>query len=75
MRQRLAEAEDALHNLSIGKQSQSVTFGSGKSVSYTQANHSDLVSYVNWLREQVAQCDAQVSGATVAKRGPVRFIF
>lgn len=36
----------ALNSLSIGKQTQSVTFGSGNSVSYTQANHSDLVSYV-----------------------------
>jgi hypothetical protein len=74
LRQRLAEAELALHHLAIGKQSQSVTFGSGKAVSYTQANRSDLVSYVNTLREQVAQCDA-TGTAPVAARGPIRFTF
>jgi hypothetical protein len=71
LRLKLAEAENALHNLAIGTQAQTLTFGPGKSVSYQQSNRADLQTYVNYLRSEVAKCD----GKTPCRRGPVRFGF
>ncbi|HEY1035556.1 MAG TPA: gpW family head-tail joining protein [Pseudoxanthomonas sp.] len=67
----LAEAELALHKLLTGEREQTVTFGSGKSVTYTQANINQLKSYIADLQAQVDECD----GKAPAKRGPIRFVF
>jgi hypothetical protein len=67
----LAEAEVALHRLLTGTAEQTVTFGSGKSVTYTAASIDKLRAYIEDLRNQVAVCDGQVP----CKRGPIRFVF
>lgn len=67
----LAEAEHALHRLLTGTAEQTVTFGSGKSVTYTAASIDKLKAYVNDLKNQVAECDGQAP----CKRGPIRFVF
>lgn len=51
----LAAAETALHEVTIGKRVQMMMYGS-KSITYTQANVSELRSYVTALRDQVAAC-------------------
>lgn len=68
----LAEAENALHKLMTGSKSQTITFGSGKSVTYNTASISKLQIYINDLRQQVAACDGT---ASTTKRAPVRFFF
>lgn len=69
---RLAEARLALHQLQIGGKEQSVTFGSGKSVTYTQANRRDLEAYITALRDEHNAC---CGNASAGKRGPIRFGF
>lgn len=71
LRKHLAAAEAAMHNLLTGAQTQTVSFGAGKSVSYQQSNRNDLQTYINYLRGEVATCD----GKTPCKRGPIRFVF
>lgn len=66
----LAQAELALHKLLTGTKEESVTFGSGKSVKYTQANLSELRRYINELKDQIAACEGGGK-----PRGPIRFIF
>lgn len=67
----LAEAELALHKLLTGQAEVTVTFGSGKSVTYTQANIAQLKDYIADLQAQVDACD----GKEPARRGPIRFVF
>jgi hypothetical protein len=67
----LAEAELALHKLLTGQAEVTVTFGSGKSVTYTAASIAQLKAYIADLENQVAECD----GTTPCKRGPIRFVF
>lgn len=66
----LAEAEMALHKLLTGTKEQSVSFGSGKSVAYTQANISELRRYINGLKDEIAVAEGRGKS-----RGPIRFIF
>lgn len=70
-RLRLAEAENALHELVTGTKTVKVGFGPGKSAEYTEANADDLRAYIEDLRRQVAECDGQV----LQGRGPIRFVF
>lgn len=67
---RLAEAEMALHKILTGSKEQSVSFGAGKSVAYTQANISELRRYINELKDEIA-----VAEGTGKPRGPIRFIY
>jgi hypothetical protein len=67
---RLADAELAEHKLLTGQQRVSVSFGSGKSVSYTQATLADLRAYITRLREEIATLTG-----TGSRRGPIRFTF
>ena len=69
---RLADAELAEHKLVTGSATASVAFGSGKSVTYTQATLSELRAYITRLREEIA---ALTGATTPAKRGPIRFTF
>ena len=68
---KLAEAETAYHQLSIGSKRASVGFGPSKSVSFTQANISDLRRYINELKSQIAE----LTGCAKNQRKPVRFRF
>lgn len=72
LKDRLAEAEAAYHALLIGGKAQTVTFGSGKSVSYTAATIGELRRYINDLKEQIA---ANCGCPSAGKRSPVRFKF
>lgn len=67
---RLAEAEMALHKLLTGSKEQSVQFGAGKSVAYTQANISELRRYINELKDEIAVAEGRGK-----PRGSIRFIF
>ncbi len=51
---RLAEAEDALHQLTIGGGTASVKYD-GREVAYTKANMNDLKIYIRSLKEQLGQ--------------------
>lgn len=55
--QRLAEAEDALHNLLVGRGVQTLQDQSGEAVTYTAAN-------VARLRAYIAELKAELSGTT-----------
>lgn len=66
----LAEAELALHKLLTGTKEQSVSFGAGKSVAYTQANISELRRYISQLKDEIA-----VAEGTGKPRGSIRFIY
>lgn len=66
----LAEAQVAYHKLLIGGKQASVSFGAGKSVTYTQADATKLQAWINSLQ---AEIDAR--GGTTTKRAPVRFNF
>lgn len=70
---KISEAEAAYHQLMLGKKTASVSFGPQKRVEYTQANKSDLRSYIAELKDQYALCCS--SGTTAKARGPVRFSF
>jgi hypothetical protein len=52
LRARLAEAEAALHALTLGQKAQTVSYD-GKSVTYTAANIGDLRSYILQLKAQL----------------------
>lgn len=69
LKMRLAEAEAAYHKLQLGQQRASVSFGPSKSVSYTQANISELRRYINDLKDQIAACEGK------KRRSIVRFTF
>lgn len=69
-RQMLAEAEMALHKLSIGGQRQQVNFGAGKGVTYTSANIADLRRYIQDLKAEIAALDG-----SLPTRGPIRIIY
>lgn len=56
---RLAEAELAYHQLQTGKKVATVTFGPSKSVSYTAANMTDLLRYINDLKDKIADCEGR----------------
>ncbi|MFZ2872759.1 gpW family head-tail joining protein [Zavarzinia sp.] len=60
---RLAEAEAALHALSIGRRSVSVSY-EGKAVTYTAGNIGELRAYVAELKAKLALLD----GARPARR-------
>jgi hypothetical protein len=51
---RLLEARLALHNIMIGGKPQSVGY-EGKSVTYSQANASELQAYITMLEREIAK--------------------
>lgn len=62
LRQRLAEAEQAHHNLLCGYAAVSVS-GSGSSVTYTAAQVGALAAYVHTLRAQIATLEGRGGSA------------
>lgn len=52
--ERLVEAEDALHRLTIGRATVEVEDSSGERVKYGFANRAALAAYVADLRRQIA---------------------
>lgn len=51
--EKLAQAEDALHQLMLGKATVTLSYGERR-VEYTQADRAALQTYVSQLRRQVA---------------------
>lgn len=52
LQQRLEEAETALHQLMIGKQTASITY-EGRSRTFTQAQVGDLKEYIKFLEDKI----------------------
>ena len=75
LKARLAEALAAYHALLIGGGTQSVTFGPGKSVSYTAANAGELRRYIDELRARIAACCGGAIAESGSARAPIRFGF
>lgn len=65
LKERLAEAELALHRLSIGKSVVSISDGERK-LTYTAANIGQLRAYVDDLTRQIAALECPV----LPRRGP-----
>lgn len=66
----LGEAQLAYHKLMTGTKQASVSFGSAKSVTYTQADTAKLQAWINDLQ---AEIDSR--NGVGKKRGAVRFVF
>ncbi|BAK75398.1 gpW protein [Pseudogulbenkiania sp. NH8B] len=56
LRQRLAEAEEALHQLQIGSKRERISRG-GTDITYTRANIGDLRRYIADLKAEVARAE------------------
>jgi len=56
LQERLQEAEQAFHDLSIGKAVAELRDSNGETVRYTQASRANLSSYIADLRSQIAGC-------------------
>jgi len=70
LRQRLIEAELALHRLSIGKSVVSISDGERK-LTYTAATIGQLHAYIDDLKRQIAALENPVS----SRRGPIVMSF
>lgn len=70
---RLAEAEEAYHQLMIGEKdvSVSVNVGNFGSVSYNQTNRAELAAYISNLKSQLAIAE----GKSFGKRRIIRVAF
>jgi hypothetical protein len=68
--QKLAEAEQAYHEIITGVAVSRYVDQNGESVSYSKANAKDLLAYIAYLKNLLAE----EAGAT-AHRGPLRFVF
>ncbi len=53
LRERLAEAEDAMHNLMIGEREVSVTVSDYGATTFSQVNRKDLERYISDLKNQI----------------------
>lgn len=56
LNQRLFEAENALHELSLGKKVQLVQFGANRKTEYTQTTKKDLDAYIQYLKNLILKC-------------------
>lgn len=61
LKSRLAEAEEAYHQLMIGAREVSVNIGNFGSVTYNQANRTNLETYIANLKSQIAAADGKTS--------------
>ncbi len=67
-KQRLAEAQEALHALRTGQSVVSVTYNDRR-VDYSKANMNDLLAYVDELERQCGTCK------NAGRRKPFRMIW
>lgn len=70
--QRLREAEDAYHQLVMGRATASVKDQNGEEVSYSITNRAALAQYIAMLQRQCGQCGAVGPPATVTFGPSVR---
>ncbi len=68
---RLAEAEDAYHQLLVGTKEVSVNVGNFGSVTYNQTSRTALEAYISSLKSQIAT----VEGKTTGRRRIIRVSF
>lgn len=61
LKTRLAEAEEAYHQLMIGAREVSVDIGNFGSVTYNQANRTNLETYIANLKSQIAAAEGETS--------------
>lgn len=71
LKSRLAEAEEAYHQLMIGAREVSVNIGNFGSVTYNQANRTSLETYIANLKSQIAA----VEGTSVGRRKIIKIVF
>jgi hypothetical protein len=69
LQNRLAEAEEAQHQLMLGAKEVSVSIGNYGSTTYAQANAEKLEQYIEKLKSQIAR----LSGT--ARRGVIKVVF
>lgn len=68
---RLAEAEEAYHQLMIGAKEVSVNVGNFGSVTYNQTSRTALEAYISSLKSQIAAAE----GTSVGRRRIIRVSF
>ena len=61
LKSRLAEAEEAYHQLMIGAREVSVNVGNFGSVTYNQASLTSLATYIANLKSQIAAAEGKTS--------------
>ncbi len=61
LKSRLAEAEEAYHQLMIGAREVSVNVGNFGSVTYNQTNRTNLETYIANLKSQIAAAEGKTS--------------
>lgn len=68
---RLAEAEEAYHQLMIGAKEVSVNVGNFGSVTYNQTSRAALEAYISSLKSQIAAAE----GTNVGRRRIIKICF
>lgn len=71
LRKRLAEAEEAYHQLMIGAREVSVNVGNFGSVTYNQTSRAVLEAYIADLKAQLAAAE----GTSVGRRRIIKICF
>jgi len=61
LKQRLSEAEEALHQLLTGQKEASVNVGGFGSITYSAANQSELVRYIAQLKLDIRRQERGIS--------------
>lgn len=76
-KQYLAEARAAYHGLMIGRNVMLVTDQNGERVQFTQANKTDLLTYIRQLEAQCGDCSGGDNGCggNGITNGPLQFTF
>ena len=74
LRQNIADARSAYHNLRTGKMPRVVVDMSGERVEFVAANATALYNYIQQLEGELAAC-LGTTAATNMPRGPAQFLF
>jgi hypothetical protein len=67
LRKKIAEAEEAYHQVMLGDKATEVTFGVNRGTKWTPANSKELVAYIDRLKGQLAT----LLGTGSRTRGPI----
>lgn len=62
LKKRLCDAEEALHEITLGRHLRVVVDHNGERVEYTAANRSALRLYIQELKDQIAVCEGGSKG-------------